>query len=121
MLNERSMLRLDGVMSNKNKQIVNLLYPKLKFQARPAIILEGGFSFGSLHRQMLGFSHSYSQSRTVSYNLEHCTLMRKFTHSFSFKKVISDKVTSTNSLSFDTKGKFSLKNRISMHFDIRDQ
>jgi len=73
-MNEKSQIKMDCLVSNKNNQVIGFLYPKYNHQLSKTTQLMGGLSFGSLHRRMIGISHILSPKLSVGYTGEICTL-----------------------------------------------
>ncbi|CDW77329.1 UNKNOWN [Stylonychia lemnae] len=108
-INEKTQMRMNCLVSNKNKQVVGFLYPKFKYQFRPKTQLEGGFSVGSIHRRMIGISHILSPKLSVGYQAELCYLRKQLTHSFSAKEKFGRNSYLTTTYSNNSQGKYNFK------------
>ena len=110
-LNDKSTLRMGGMVTNKNKQIVGFLYPRFRYLHRPLRTqIECGFSLGSISRRMIGLSHVLSQKRSCGYHVEYCALQRKIHQNFSYKERLTDSnafLTTTLSTASEIGGKTS--------------
>lgn len=77
-------------MSNKNKQAVGYLYPKIRYtHSETRTQYEFGKTLGSLNRWMFGVSRMLNDKVSGGYQMQYCSLKPKVTHSLSLKKQIN--------------------------------
>eukprot|EP00347_Sterkiella_histriomuscorum_P020714 403336759 len=116
-MNDKTQIRVNSTITNKNKQIVGFIYPRMRYQLRPRTQIEAGASIGSIHRQMIGVSQVLNDKWSVGYNVEHCQLRNLFTHSVSAKQKVSQDSFFTTSFVQDSKGKYDVRFKYDKYFD----